>query len=339
MKTSITFLTALALFCQSLSVFAHNVDYSMVSVGEEAGLDFKKITSDNDYVVKPSVKRFGGKASWDPRKIISVYAGGGKLAYLSQRDNSTNIFIKNLDGLGKTVQRTKRSSVIDFSLSPNEEKIVFSERNGKVTRLFITDSENGYICRQVTDGEYDSSPIFSNDMQHIFFGRLEGKGNSGIWCYSLSDNSLSNIVVGFSPLPLKGTDELVCVRKSRDGKSEIWLINYSTGVEECIVSSTDRSFSSPSISPDGKWILMVGDSALNTGKNLSYKNTDLFVCRIDGTELTQLTYHAADDLSPVWSPDGKFIYFVSKRGSSTGTANVWRIPFILKIKQQIIIKS
>lgn len=73
---------------------------------------------------------------------------------------------------------------------------------------------------------------------------------------------------------------------------------------------------------------MVGDSALNTGKNLSYKNTDLFVCRIDGTELTQLTYHAADDLSPVWSPDGRFIYFVSKRGSSTGTANVWRISFI-----------
>lgn len=58
MKTSITFLTALALFCQSLSVFAQNVDYSMVSVGEETGLDFKKITSDNDYVVMPSVKRF-----------------------------------------------------------------------------------------------------------------------------------------------------------------------------------------------------------------------------------------------------------------------------------------
>lgn len=37
MKTSITFLTALALFCQSLSVFAQNVDYSMVSVGEEPG--------------------------------------------------------------------------------------------------------------------------------------------------------------------------------------------------------------------------------------------------------------------------------------------------------------
>lgn len=307
---------------------AQTVDYSLVSVGEEAGLDFKKVTSDNDCVLMPSVRRFVGNVSWDPRTVISVFAGGNKLAYLSQRDKSTNVFVKNMDAAGISAQRTKRSNVLDFTLSPDEKKIVFSEQNGKYTRLFITDSENGYICRQVTDGEYDSSPIFSNDMRHIFFGRLEGNGNSGIWCYSLSDNSLSNIVVGFSPFPLKGAEELICARKSRDGRSEIWKINITTGIEECIVSSSERSFSSPSVSPDGKWILMVGDNSLVTGRNTSYKNTDLFVCRIDGTDLTQLTYHAADDLSPVWSPDGRFIYFVSRRGSSTGTANVWRIPFI-----------
>lgn len=97
MKTSITFLTALSLFCcSSLSIFAQNVDYTIVSVGEEAGLDFKKVTTDNDYVLMPPVRRFAGRVSWDPRKVISVYAGGGKLAYLSQRDNSTNIQLKHL---------------------------------------------------------------------------------------------------------------------------------------------------------------------------------------------------------------------------------------------------
>ena len=58
-----------------------------------------------------------------------------------------------------------------------------------------------------------------------------------------------------------------------------------------------------------------------------YANTDIFVCHNDGTQLTQITYHAADDLSPVWSRDGKYIYFISQRGSSTGTANVWRMSF------------
>ena len=32
----------------SLPAMAQSVDYSIVAVGEESGLDFKKITSDND---------------------------------------------------------------------------------------------------------------------------------------------------------------------------------------------------------------------------------------------------------------------------------------------------
>jgi Tol biopolymer transport system component len=81
------------------------------------------------------------------------------------------------------------------------------------------------------------------------------------------------------------------------------------------------------LSPDGNWILFVGDSDIVT-PDFVYKNTDIFVCRVDGTNLQQLTYHAADDLSPVWSRDGKYIYFVSQRGSSAAVANIWRMPFV-----------
>lgn len=43
--------------------------------------------------------------------------------------------------------------------------------------------------------------------------------------------------------------------------------------------------------------------------------------------MIQLTYHAADDLSPVWSKDGKSIYFISQRGSTDGIANIWKMEF------------
>ena len=66
---------------------------------------------------------------------------------------------------------------------------------------------------------------------------------------------------------------------------------------EPFMSDAKRSFSSPTLSPDGKWILMVGNSEYQfNGK--SYPNTDIFVCSVDGTNLTQLTYHPANDLSP-----------------------------------------
>lgn len=123
-------------------------------------------------------------------------------------------------------------------------------------------------------------------------------------------------------------DVLLCIRTNGFGKGEIWRINYTTGTEECIVSDAMKSFSTPSISPDGKWILFVASSTIPAGTSY-YWNTDIYVCREDGTQLSQLTYHAADDLSPVWSRDGKYIYFISQRGSAEGTANVWRMSFIL----------
>lgn len=103
-------------------------------------------------------------------------------------------------------------------------------------------------------------------------------------------------------------------------------INFETGLEECIVSDPNRSFTSPVVSPDGAWLLMVGSSKIDAG-TFKYWNTDIYACHTDGTNLIQITYHAADDLSPVWSADGKQIYFISQRGDAKGIVNIWRMDF------------
>ena len=38
-----------------------------------------------------------------------------------------------------------------------------------------------------------------------------------------------------------------------------------------------------------------------------------------------------------WSRDGKYIYFVSQRGSATGQANVWKLALFIKIFIHILI--
>lgn len=141
-----------------------------------------------------------------------------------------------------------------------------------------------------------------------------------------AEQLLANYSQGLNPYPVKGEPAFICVRPNAAGHSEIWKVNYETGVEECIVSQPDRDFTSPSISPDGQWLLFVGSSKIETG-SFSYYNTDLFVSRLDGTGFAQLTYHAADDLSPVWSKDGRYIYFVSQRGNKEAKANIWRMTF------------
>ena len=308
-----------------LAVSAQQVDYSVVSVPEEAGIDFPRITSPSDYVCMPLVRRQGDRLDWLTNRILDISADGARIAYLSFRNNSTNIFIKEISRQGSSVQRTNRSNVLDFSYSPDGKYICFSERRGDANQIFQTDANTGYVCRQITTGNQDYSPVYAADMQLLFFARQETNGVS-IWSHNIRNNFLSSYTSGMNPCPLKGQTAFLCTRTNSAGRSEIWKIDYSTGVEECIVSDPKRSFTTPSISPDGAWILFTGESALDGG-GFVYRNTDIFVCRTDGTGFAQITYHAADDLSPVWSRDGAYIYFISQRGDADGTANIWRMSF------------
>lgn len=320
----------LSLLCAAIlptASFSQQVDYSVVSVPEETGTNFTRITTDNDYVCMPEIKRNQNGVDWLTNKILDITTDGEKIAFLSYRSGHTNVFIKDLARQGAAVQRTNRNLVLDFSYSPDGKYLAFSETVLKNNVIYQTDANSGFVCRQITSGNQDYSPVYSPDMSKIFFSRLEAK-TSSIWSYDIKNNFLSSYANGMNPSVTDKDDVLLCIRTNGFGKGEIWRINYTTGTEECIVSDAMKSFSTPSISPDGKWILFVASSTIPAGTSY-YWNTDIYVCREDGTQLSQLTYHAADDLSPVWSRDGKYIYFISQRGSAEGTANVWRMSFNL----------
>lgn len=339
-KMRVAYFLAILLFSAQIAK-AQSVDYSVTSVEEEKGLELTKVSSDNDYVVMPEVKRNNHSVNWWMGHVIQLSPNGKDIAYLSARNSTVNVYVKSISGVGSSLQRTNRQQVLDFSYSPDGKKLCFVESNGNDNRIFVTDANQGYVCRLITSGDNNYSPVFSADMKNFFFSHLEKKNSASIWCYTLSDNSLSNIAAGLSPCSIPGKDELLCVRNSGTGLGEIWRVDYAHGAEVCVMSDTKRSFASPSLSPDGKWILMVGSSSLNyksgsgssnysQAKSTYYYNTDIYVCRTDGSHLTQLTYHAADDLSPAWSADGKYIYFISQRGSADGTANIWRMSFKIK---------
>jgi TolB protein len=65
------------------------------------------------------------------------------------------------------------------------------------------------------------------------------------------------------------------------------------------------------VDPTGKWIAFA--STRHSGRS------DIYLQRVDGTAVTQLTSDAADDAYPAFSPDGKQIAFASTR------AGAWQI--------------
>lgn len=323
MKKQILFILC-CLFCV-YSANAQKVDYTY-NAPEESGIDFLQVTQASDYVCMPIVSRTKKGTSWYANRVIDISPDNTKIAYISVRNNSANIFIKDLDKQGGSVQRTNRQAVNDFSYSPDGKQIVFSETRGNSQQIFLTDANVGYICRQVTTANQDYSPIYTSSKSEILFARDEGYGTT-IWSYDVKSNFLSTYSSGMTPYPIPNTKAYLCTRVGENGCGEIWKIDPKTGVEECVVTSPESSFSSPILSPNGEWVLFVGLSTIQTD-SFVYQHTDIYVCRLDGTGLERLTYHPADELSPIWSRDGKYIYFISQRGNAAGVANIWRMPFV-----------
>lgn len=98
-------------------------------------------------------------------------------------------------------------------------------------------------------------------------------------------------------------------------RSGLYVYDLTTGVSSRLIrlaGLSQRGFFSPPVwSPDGTRLVL----AAVTGYDV-----DIYLMNADGTALQNLTNHGAYDVWPVWSPDGRYLAFVSDRASCTS----WR---------------
>jgi len=191
-------------------------------------------------------------------------------------------------------------------------------------------AESGTAVRQITTSNLNEySPVFSKDGKKIFFIQAERHTSDQkifykyyIWSFDLEKNILVQYSEGYSLSITAEENRIIVGRNNKEtGFGEIWLLDLEKGNEYLILSSRDRGFIESAVSPDGKKIAVVSKSV---GTQV-VTNLDIFIVNIDGTNLTQLTFHQGHDISPRWSTDGKSLYFISQRGSDKGEYNIWKM--------------
>jgi len=82
---------------------------------------------------------------------------------------------------------------------------------------------------------------------------------------------------------------------------------------KALLAGNDQRATSPAISPDGRKV------AFAMSKD---GNVEIYVMRLDGTDLVQLTRHPHVDTNPTWSPGGNAILFTSGR---TGSPQIYQM--------------
>ncbi|HUE83305.1 MAG TPA: protein kinase [Pyrinomonadaceae bacterium] len=204
------------------------------------------------------------------------------------------------------------------SLSPDGKSIVYSSRASGNWDIYLQGVGEATSTNLTVDSSAaDKHPKYSPDGEMIAF-RSEREGG-GIFIMSLTGESVRRISErGYYPTwSPDGKEIAFCIDDFDEPgarttvPSELWSVDVASG-ENRLITSSDAV--QPSWSPNGHriayWSLTSGGQR------------DIWTVSASGAEPLQVTEGTSIDWNPVWSPNGKHLYFVSDR---SGSMNLWRV--------------
>jgi eukaryotic-like serine/threonine-protein kinase len=205
-------------------------------------------------------------------------------------------------------------------VSPDGQWVIYSRATAGVTSLYLQAVGGERPLNLTAESQQGNGQgAFSPDGTRIAFrsGRAGGglfvMGRTGELVRQVSD---TGYWPAWSPDGTRlaySSEQTVDVPYTYAGGASVWTLDVTSGRK---VRLTDHDGTQPSWSPNDRRIAFWGVDPVS-------QNRDIWTVPVGGGTAVRVTDDPAIDATPVWSSDGRYLYFSSTRG---GTTNLWRIP-------------
>ena len=236
-------------------------------------------------------------ASWvtaNTDRNPTVSPDGKRLIFQSDRSGQRALYMSSKTGEDVTVFLDSGDEPRYADWSPRGDQIVFAANVGGEDDIFVINVDGTDRRRLTTHPARDGHPRWSSDGSRVFFN--------------------SERVASEPDAPRTGEDVVDIFSIRPDGSD---LMRHTWCRSEC---------SYPSLSSDGTKLLyrrVFWDKG-NNGERI--RNSEIVVANVDGSEEKNLTKDSSYDVYPIWSHDGRWIYFSSVRSKPNRRMHLWRVP-------------
>jgi len=224
----------------------------------------------------------------------------GKTAvYVATDGKTSEIYELNVNN-GKSTQLTKLGvNVGSPEISPDNQYIVFHYRpNSGTTQLWLMnrDGSNPYEFYS-EDGRDAHDGTWSPDGNEILFARGKNENNN-LYVTDLNGREprLLNQSIDTRGRSDWGVGDLIVLDMGGSWAHDVYRMN-ADGSNLHQVSPAGMNAQGASLSPDGKWIAF---TAYTDVANKDLTSCEIFIMRVDGSDMRQLTNNSYCDYQPRW---------------------------------------
>jgi Tol biopolymer transport system component len=269
--------------------------------------------------VAAPVARGLARGTWIAVAAVLVVFAGATIAVRRMSTSPTTSVPARVDAT--FTQLTTAKGIEWFpSLSPDGKWIIYAADAAGNHDIYLQ-SVGGQTPINLTkdSAAEDSEPTFSPDGERIaFYSERDG---GGIFVMGRTGESVRRLTDGgFNPAWSPNGEEIVFASQntvdspeSRGSQSTMWRVTVASGQKHQVAAGADAM--QPQWSPHGQRIAFWTAHGPN-------RQRDIATVPASGGEPSLVTTDPAMDWNPIWSPDGRYLYFSSDRG---GSQNIWRI--------------
>lgn len=271
-----------------------NGEYNLYSLENERK---KALTRFSSSIKTPQVNANGGKVVFEKDYQLWIYD------VKTDKENKLNISIIRNNTLPKEKDFDVKGKISAYDISPDGKKLAFVSRG----ELFVSDVEGKFIQQlNRRSAERVKEVKWMADNRTLLFNQTV-EGYTNLFTIAADGNGPVKQLTAD-----KKNNRSIVLNKKRTravylcGRDEVKLIDLKTFVAKSIVKDEIWGFqnSDPDFSPNDEYVIFT-----------AYRNfeQDIFVHNIRENKTTNLTNTGITEAGPLWSSDGKYIYFTSQR--------------------------
>lgn len=236
-----------------------------------------------------------------------LFDGEGAGRKGEQHDHA--IFAVNEDGTELTRLSPEGISATEPAWSSDHSKIAFQSdlADPGNTDIYVMSAVGTDVTRLTTNPAIDSGPAWAPDGQRIVFERSDDEGHLDLYFIdvdSFVETRLTDAKAVTGHPTWSPDGRLVAFARNVGGDANIYTVDVESGVESQLTSGGPFD-SHPAWSPDGS-LIAFDRSTDGDGQS------DIWVMGADGSAPRPLLETPVDEHSPIWSPDGKRLLFISR---------------------------